>query len=235
MKKTAVITGGSKGIGRSTVLEFVKNGFNIITCSRSKKDLKILEKDINNIDQNANIFYINVDLSKQDDAVKFTEFVSSNTSHIDVLINNVGTFVPGQLINEDVNALKFMIDTNLYSNYWVMKGLSNFFVEQKSGHIFNICSIASKVAYDNGGSYCISKFALYGMSLCLREEFKNYNVKVTSVLPGATRTGSWDGTSLPDERFIKPEDVSNSIVSAYNTSKGANVEEIIIRPQLGDI
>ena len=119
MKKTAVITGGSKGIGRSTVLEFVKNGFNIITCSRSKKDLKILEKEVNNIDQNVKIFYLDVDLSKQDDAVKFSKFVSSNTSHIDVLVNNVGTFVPGQLINEDVNALKFMIDTNLYSNYWV--------------------------------------------------------------------------------------------------------------------
>ena len=98
-----------------------------------------------------------------------------------------------------------------------------------------MCSIASKIAYENGGSYCISKFALYGMSQCLREELKIFSVKVTSVLPGATRTGSWDGTLLPDDRFIKPDDVSKSIYSAYNTSKGATIEEIIIRPQLGDI
>ena len=128
-----------------------------------------------------------------------------------------------------------MIDINLYSNYWITKGLINLMTNFREGHIFNICSIASKVAYANGGSYCISKFALYGMSQCLREELKDFDVKVTAVLPGAVRTGSWDGTTLPDERFIIPEDVSNSIFSAYNTSKGATIEEIIIRPQLGDI
>ena len=69
----------------------------------------------------------------------------------------------------------------------------------------------------------------------MREELKDFNIKVTSVLPGAVRTGSWDGTLLPDDRFIKPDDVSSSIYSAYNTSKGATIEEIIIRPQLGDI
>ena len=69
----------------------------------------------------------------------------------------------------------------------------------------------------------------------LKRRIKRSRVKVTSVLPGAVRTGSWDGTLLPDDRFIKPDDVSNSIYSAFNTSKGATIEEIIIRPQLGDI
>ena len=154
---------------------------------------------------------------------------------IDVLVNNVGTFVPGKLIDEEDTALEKMININLFSNYWVTKGLVSILTQKKKGHIFNMCSIASKVAYANGGSYCISKFALYGMSQCLREELKDYNIKVTSVLPGAVRTGSWDGTLLPDERFINPDDVSNSIYSSYRTSKGATIEEIIIRPQLGDI
>ena len=151
------------------------------------------------------------------------------------MVNNVGTFIPGKLIEEEDSALEQMININLYSNYWVTKGLVNLMTNKKEGHIFNMCSIASKVAYANGGSYCISKFAFYGMSQCLREELKDFNIKVTSVLPGAVRTGSWDGTLLPDDRFIKPDDVSSSIYSAYNTSKGATIEEIIIRPQLGDI
>ena len=235
MRKTLVVTGGSKGIGKSIVLEFAKNGFDIITCSRKKQDLINLESEIKTVYPDIKFLYIDVDLSKKKDSIKFVEFVLNSTQSIDVLVNNVGTFIPGKLISEDESALKLMIDTNLYSNYWVTKGLIKVFTLQKSGHIFNICSIASKVAYDSGGSYCISKFALYGMSLCLREELKEFDVKVTSVLPGATRTGSWDGTSLPDDRFIKPEDVSSSIFVAYNTSKGANVEEITIRPQLGDI
>ena len=144
-------------------------------------------------------------------------------------------FFQGKLIEEDDSALENMISINLYSNYWVTKGLVNLMTQKKEGHIFNMCSIASKIAYANGGSYCISKFALYGMSQCVREELKDLGVKVTSVLPGAVRTGSWDGTLLPDDRFIKPDDVSNSIYSAFNTSKGATIEEIIIRPQLGDI
>tara|TARA_B100000686_G_scaffold65513_1_gene70560 strand:- start:2855 stop:3562 length:708 start_codon:yes stop_codon:yes gene_type:complete len=235
MNKTIVVTGGSKGIGKSIVFKFAKNGFDIITCSRNAKELYSLESNLKSIYSEINLFTLKADLSNKDDCNKFIRFVNKKTKSIDVLVNNVGAFVPGKLISEDDSALKFMIDTNLYSNYWVTRGLVKIFTNQKSGHIFNICSIASKVAYDSAGSYCISKFALYGMSLCLREELKNFNVKVTSILPGATRTGSWDGTSLPDDRFIKPEDVSNSIFGAYNTSKGANVEEIIIRPQLGDI
>jgi len=235
MNKTIVVTGGSKGIGKSIVFKFAKNGFDIITCSRNKKDLYSLESNFKSIYSDVKIFTFKADLSNKDDCDKFIRFVNKNTKSIDILVNNVGAFVPGKLISEDDSALKLMIDTNLYSNYWVTRGLVKIFTNQKSGHIFNICSIASKVAYDSAGSYCISKFALYGMSLCLREELKNFNVKVTSILPGATRTGSWDGTSLPDDRFIKPEDVSNSIFGAYNTSNGANVEEIIIRPQLGDI
>ena len=227
MNKTIVVTGGSKGIGKSIVFKFAKNGFDIITCSRNKKDLYSLESNFKSIYSDVKIFIFKADLSNKDDCDKFIRFVNKNTKSIDILVNNVGAFVPGKLISEDDSALKLMIDTNLYSNYWVTRGLVKIFTNQKS--------IASKVAYDSAGSYCISKFALYGMSLCLREELKNFNVKVTSILPGATRTGSWDGTSLPDDRFIKPEDVSNSIFGAYNTSKGANVEEIIIRPQLGDI
>lgn len=235
MNKTIVITGGSKGIGRSIANIFAQNGFNIITCSRNENDLKSLKSEIKKINSDIDIYTIKSDLSKKKGCVNFIDFVHKNTNSIDVLINNVGTFVPGKLIEEDDSALKFMMDINLYSNYWVTKGLINFFTNQKSGHIFNMCSVASKIAYENGGSYCISKFALYGMSQCLREELKTFSVKVTSVLPGATRTGSWDGTLLPDDRFIKPDDVSKSIYSAYNTSKGATIEEIIIRPQLGDI
>tara|TARA_B100000902_G_scaffold133906_1_gene132434 strand:- start:3007 stop:3714 length:708 start_codon:yes stop_codon:yes gene_type:complete len=235
MNKTLIITGGSKGIGRSLALKFAENNFDIYTCSRNIEELKKLEQDINSINSKVKVYTINSDLSNKEGSLNFIEFIKKKTDNIDVLINNVGTFVPGKLIDEDDFALENMININLYSNYWVTKGLISLMTQRKEGHIFNMCSIASKVAYANGGSYCISKFALYGMSQCLREELKDLGVKVTSVLPGAVRTGSWDGTLLPDDRFIKPDDVSNSIYSAYNTSKGATIEEIIIRPQLGDI
>jgi short-subunit dehydrogenase len=98
-----------------------------------------------------------------------------------------------------------------------------------------MCSIASIKAYPNGGSYAISKFALLGFSKVLREELKEFNVRVTAVLPGATRTASWDGVDLPEDRFMRAEDVAETVFSAYSLSERSVVEEIIIRPQLGDI
>jgi short-subunit dehydrogenase len=108
-------------------------------------------------------------------------------------------------------------------------------MEAKKGHIFTICSTASIMAYPNGGSYCISKFALYGMTKVLREEMKPHNVKVTAVLPGATFTDSWKGVDLPEERFIDSMDIAESIWATYSLSPRAVVEEILIRPQLGDL
>jgi short-subunit dehydrogenase len=98
-----------------------------------------------------------------------------------------------------------------------------------------MCSIASIKAYPNGGSYAISKFALLGFSKVLREELKEFNIRVTAVLPGATRTASWDGVDLPEDRFMRAEDVAETVFSAYSISERSVVEEIIIRPQLGDI
>jgi short-subunit dehydrogenase len=107
--------------------------------------------------------------------------------------------------------------------------------KEKSGHIFNMCSIASIKAYPNGGSYAITKFALLGFSKVLREELRENGIRVTAVMPGATKTASWEGSDLPDSRFMKAEDVAEVIFNANAISERSVVEELIIRPQLGDI
>ena len=98
-----------------------------------------------------------------------------------------------------------------------------------------MCSIASFTAYANGGSYSISKFAMLGMSKALREELKDKGIKVTAIMPGATLTASWEGVDIPPERFMKSEDVAEATWSAYRMSERSIVEEIVIRPQLGDL
>ena len=233
--KLLVITGGSKGIGRSIILKFAKMNFDIITCSRNLDDLSKLKEDVNKESKSVSVNFIQSDLSKEKECQNFIDYVKSFKRNLDLLVNNVGIFSPGKIYNEDEGILKRMINTNLYSNYHISRGLIPSMLSRKKGHIFNICSIASKVAYSNGGSYCVSKFALYGMSLCLREELKDKGIKVTSVLPGATLTSSWDGSEFDKNRFVQPNDIAESIFSIYNMSSGSTVEEIIIRPQLGDI
>lgn len=234
MNKLVVITGGSKGIGRALVEKFSKEGFDVVTCARNYADLQQLKLDIEQ--QTGNKVFTHVaDMSKPEEVKEFCAAVLELDRHIDVLINNAGYFTPGSLISEPAGTLESMINANLYSAYNVTRGLAQNMIKRKNGHIFNMCSIASIKAYPNGGSYAISKFALLGFSKCLREELKDQGIRVTAVLPGATLTSSWAGVNLPEERFISAEDVAETIFAAWSLSSRSVVEELIIRPQLGDI
>ena len=234
MSKLAVITGGTKGIGKAIIEKFATQKFDIVTCSRSTVELIAL-KDYLQSTYSIKAHVFTADISVRSQVRLFTEFVTGLGLPIEVLVNNAGFFTPGNITEEKEGALESMIESNVYSAYYTTRGLVASMKLRKAGHIFNMCSIASLKAYPNGGSYTISKFALLGFSKVLREELMHDNIRVTAVLPGATRTSSWDGVELPEERFMKPEDVADAVFSAYSLSPRSVVEEIIIRPQLGDI
>jgi len=235
MHNFAVISGGTKGIGRSLIEKFAEKKFDIVTCARTEKDLNKLKDQIEKAFTGITLYIFRADLSKKQDINKFSKYILSLNRPIDVLINNTGLFIPGQIHNEPEGTLEKMIETNLYSAYYLTRGLIDIMIQRKKGYIFNICSTASIIAYTNGGSYGISKFAMLGMSKVLREEMKAYNIRVTSVLPGATYTASWQGVDIPQERFMKSEDVAQTVWTAYNLSPQSVVEEILIRPLQGDL
>jgi len=235
MQRHILVTGGTKGIGRAVIEQFAKEGFHIITCSRNEKDLQKLKLEIEERYTFSKVFYKEADLSDMNSMRTFTDYVKELGVKVDVLVNNSGLFVPGKIHEEDDNALPFMINTNLYSVYYMTKAIVPDMIKRKRGHIFNLCSTASITPYTNGGSYCISKYAVYGMTKVLREELKEHNVRVTAILPGATLTASWEGVDLPPERFMRSEDVAMAIYGAFSMSPNSVVEEVLIRPQLGDI
>jgi short-subunit dehydrogenase len=233
--KIAVISGGTKGIGKAVVYEFARNGFNIATCARSNKDLELLAKDFKADFPELSLLTVVCDVAVKKELESFSRKVNDTFGKTDVLVNNAGIFMPGQIHNEEEGVFETQIDINLAGAYHLTRFLLDGMMKQKSGHIFNICSTASIVPYVNGGSYCISKFALLGFTKVLREEMKAHNVRVTAVLPGATFTGSWSGTTLPSSRFMRPEDIASAIYNAYSIGETAVVEEILIRPVEGDI
>ncbi|MBC6989146.1 SDR family oxidoreductase [Hymenobacter sp. BT491] len=237
MQKFIVVTGGTKGIGRAIVERFLRAGFAVATCARSQSDLAALATAVQQEFPGAVLHTFAADLSRQEETQRFADFVRGVGLPVEVLVNNAGLFIPARLQDEpaDGSALRAMIDVNLYSAYDLTLALLPAMIARRQGHIFNMCSIASIMAYPNGGSYSIAKFALYGMTKSLREELKPHNLRVTAVLPGATLTASWEGVDLPAERFIKSEDVAEAVFSAYSLSPQAVIEELIIRPQLGDI
>ncbi len=232
---SVIITGGTKGIGRCLVLKFASKGFDIATCSRNESELTSLKKILESDYPKIKIFVSKCDVSQKEEIINFGKMAIHELGHVDVLINNAGIFMPGSIANEEEGVFEKQINTNLASAYYLTRTLLPEMINSKSGYIFNMCSTASNTAYTNGGSYSISKFGLLGFSKVLREEMKEYNIRVSSVLPGATLTASWEGTELPSERFINPEDVANLIYNFYETPVTMNIEEIIIRPLKGDI
>jgi short-subunit dehydrogenase len=235
MNPLVVVTGGTKGIGRAVVERFVAGGFDVVFCARNTSDVTETERLLQLQNTHSQIIGKVVDISNRNDIDAFGAFVASLGRSVAVLVNNAGTFAPGQIHNEADGTLELMLNTNLSSVYHLTRYILPSMMAAQDGHIFNMCSTASITAYTNGGSYCISKFALYGLTKVLREELKPHNIKVTAILPGATLTGSWEGTDLPQERFMKPQDVAETIWSAYHLSPSAVIEEILMRPQLGDI
>jgi short-subunit dehydrogenase len=235
MGKLAVVTGGTKGIGKAIIEKFASNGFDVATCARKEPELLALQKELNTRFPSIQALTVRADLSNAKEARSFADQVMQWSKDVDVLVNNAGYFSPGWITTEEEGVMETMMGANLYSAYYTTRAFVGSMKTRKQGHIFNICSIASLAAYPNGGAYTMSKFALLGFSKVLREELKESGIKVTAVMPGATRTSSWDAVALPEERFMKPSDVADAVFSAYSLSPRSVVEEIVIRPQLGDI
>ena len=230
-----VITGASKGIGKAIAMKFAEAGFRVIICSRSKASLQQAENDIREQHISANILTYEVDMASTSAVKQFAQQLIKDGIEPAVLVNNAGQFIPGSIYNEEEGTLEKMIEVNLYSAYHFTRELLPEMMQRKSGHIFNICSIASLQAYTNGGSYSISKFALLGFSKNLREEMKPHGIKVTAVCPGATLTASWEGSDIDPKRIMEVNDVADMVYAASQLSPMAVVEDIILRPQLGDL
>ena len=233
MNKKIVITGATKGIGKAIAEKFANEGWDLALCARSENDLIAVQSKIQNL--KSKILISVCDVSKKEEVKSFAEKVNTEFGAVDIIVNNAGVFFPGQVINEEEGTLEKLIETNLYSAYYLSRMLLPKMMEKKSGHIFNLCSVASIGAYPNGGSYSISKFALLGLSKALREELKEFSVKVTALIAGATYTHSWKTSDLPESRFMKAEDIAQTIWDVYHLSENTVIEEILLRPVLGDI
>lgn len=231
-KGNVVISGASEGIGLALAKKFVSENYNVIIYSRNIDKLELAKQEVSD---STKLYTYVCDAKNMDEVKGFGDFVLENFDTIDILINNAGVFMPGAVLEEKEGDLELELDVNLRSAYHLTRKIVPRMKENREGYVFNICSIASETAYINGGSYCISKHALLGFGKVLREELKVHNIKVTNVMPGAVLTASWHGTDLPKDRFIQPEDIAEIVFTCSQLSSSACVEELTIRPQLGDI
>lgn len=229
-----VITGANKGIGKAIAMKFASSGYNLFLCARNLEQLNETALEIQSKYPSVKIKVKSVDLSEKEEVFAFADWCLHHGVP-DILVNNAGTYLPGNTFNEPEGNLELLMNTNFYSAYHLTRKLLPAMIKHGSGHIFNMCSVASLHAYDGGGSYSISKFALNGFSKNLRHELKSSGIKVTAVFPGAVLTDSWENFDNSTGRIMESDDIASMILAASNLSKGAVVEEILLRPQLGDL
>jgi short-subunit dehydrogenase len=230
-----VITGASRGIGKAIAEVYAQQGHNLWLVARNEGTLLATAEELRTAYPTIRVEARAFDLGEKRAAQLCGEWIITNADAVDVLVNNAGTFTPGNVSDEPDGALEAMLDVNLFSAYHLTRSLLPKMMAARTGHIFTVCSIAGLQAYPGGGSYSISKFALIGFTKNLRQELKEHGIKVTAVIPGAIYTDSWKGSGIAEDRIMQPSDIAALVYTASRLSPAATVEEIVIRPQLGDL
>ena len=235
-----IITGGSRGIGKAIAEAFAAEGATLFLCGRNELTLYNSVADLQTRYPGSTVKAKPFDLSVKKNSKEFGTWVLAGLENtvsgkVDVLVNNAGIFTPGSVHNEAEGVLEKMMEINLYSAYHLTRVLVPSMIKARQGLIVNMCSIASLHAYANGGSYSITKFALMGFSKNLREELKPYQVKVMAVYPGAVMTETWGDFDNSGARIMEATDVAAMILASSKLSPQAVVEDMVLRPLLGDL
>ncbi len=233
--KNSLITGATKGMGRSIAIAFAKEGINLSICSRNEKDLADFKQELLEINPQIKVVALPSDGSVKEQLLQFAAAAEQQLGFISIIVNNLGTFDPSSILNEGENAFDKQLNTNLMPAYHLYRYFGKTMMEKREGHIFTICSVAALNPIAEAGSYSVTKFALLGLSKVMRLEMQPYNVKVTAVIPGSTLTNSWKDADVDKDQFVSPDDIASAIVNIYKMSTGANVDEIIIKPAGGQV
>lgn len=240
MKRIALITGATAGIGRATAILLARNDFNVIITGRRKNLLSEVKKNIKS-ETSAEILPICFDIRIHAEVMSALESMPDKWKKIDVLINNAGLAAGLDHIHEgSIADWEQMIDTNIKGLLYITKEVSGWMVKNGAGHIVNIGSIAGKEVYEKGGVYCATKYAVDALSQGMRIDLVSHNIKVTCIEPGMVNTefsmvrfkGDRERTDKVYEGVIPlyAEDIAEAILFAVTRPAHVTINEMLIMP-----
>lgn len=230
-----LITGASQGIGAAIARAFAAAipGVRLALVARQAGKLAGVARECAALGADARPF--DGDVSSESDVARVATEIHALWKKVDVLVNNAGSFRPGRLLETSVAEFDAMIAANLRSVFLVTRAFAPAMVREGAGDIFNMSSIAGLGAYPTSAGYCAAKFGVTGLSKVMRAELRDKGVRVCTVYPGATLSPAWEGSGFPEERLMPAEDVARAFVDVYRLTRRTVVEEIVLRPQAGDL
>ncbi len=241
MKKTALITGATSGIGYATAKKLAENGYDIIITGRRKDRLMVIAGEIRE-NNNVRVLPLCFDVRHLSEVVNNLGNLDGEWQNIDVLVNNAGLAAGLSHLDEgDIDDWEQMIDTNIKGLLYVTRVISPLMAKRKKGHILNVASIAGKEVYENGNVYCATKHAVDALSKSMRIDLLEYGIKVSNIAPGLVRTEFSDVRFKGDrEKAEKPylgmkpltgEDIAGVISYCVNLPDHVNIDDVLIMPK----
>ena len=230
-----VITGASQGIGAAIARAFAAEikGVRLALVARSADRLARVARECADLGGTPGVFPC--DVTDEAAVTKMEAAVRRRFGAADVLINNAGKYAGGPFLSTTAAEFDRMLSANLRSLFLVSRAFARAMVRRRRGDIFNMGSIAGITAMPGAPAYVAAKFGVAGLSKAMRAEFKDKGVRVCCVHPGATVSPSWKGSGVPEKRMMPAQDVASAFVALYRMTRRTVVEEIVLRPQLGDL
>lgn len=228
------ITGASSGIGRSTAIEFAKTGSKVFVSSRRVNELERLNSELEEQNLFCEIFPCNIASYQNVDQV--VKKITANHK-IDCLVNNAGITSFKLAEENSINEINEIININLLGSIYTIKSVLPVMIANGGGTIINIISVVTKKVFTQSTAYSASKWGLLGYTNALREEVRQYNIRVINVIPGATETQIWSKEirNQHSDRMIPSEEIARTLVWAFLQKENLVTEEILIRPIQGDL
>lgn len=221
MNKIALITGATSGIGKASAEKFAQNGFDIIITGRRNDRLKILKEELVS-KYGINVLYLCFDIRNKEEVVEAIKALDNKWNKINLLVNNAGLALDLKPIQDgDFDNWDTMIDTNLKGLLYMSKLVANLMINNGSGHIINIGSVAGKEAYPNGNVYCATKHAVEGLTKSMRLDLFKHGVKVSQIAPGAVET------EFSEVRFHGDKNTADKVYKGYTPLTAKDIAESV--------
>jgi NAD(P)-dependent dehydrogenase (short-subunit alcohol dehydrogenase family) len=232
--KTALITGGSKGIGKGIAEAYLKQGAEVIICGRDKANLMATGDELKEFGQ---INYVVCDITKLEDVYELANQIEAVKQKLDILVNNASILgVRSPIIEYPEDVWQEVININLNAQFFVTKALLPLLLQSKGASIINVSSSVGRKGKKEWGAYAVSKFGVEALTQVLADELSDTNVRVNSVNPGGTRT-DMRADAYPDEdpeTLPTPMDITPVFIYlASNESSDVNGQEFTARDWIG--